>query len=66
MADLIAPLPIIRLYGGMVLKLEAISPTTGAPVAGVTVEEVAIYGRSLTTGAEDEPLLPVYLLSQDV
>lgn len=42
--QLMAPLPQLVLAGGMIVKLEAIDPTTGAAVAGVTVSHIAIYG----------------------
>jgi hypothetical protein len=50
----------------MTLRLEAIDPTTGAPVAGVSVADVTIYGRVLSDDGGDETLLPVYLQSLDV
>jgi hypothetical protein len=65
MADLIAPLPLVRLYGGMTIRLEAVD-AAGNPVAGVAVTDVAIYGASIGEGAEDETLLPVFLQSVDV
>lgn len=37
-------LPHIPLKAGMVLQLDAIDPTTGAAVSGVTVTRWAIYG----------------------
>lgn len=40
---LIAPLPAVELTPGMVVKFEAISPTTGLAITGVTVSAVAIY-----------------------
>lgn len=36
--------PGLPLTGGSYLRLEAIDPTTGAAVTGVTVEDVAVYG----------------------
>lgn len=36
--------PAIQLAGGMILRLEAISPTTGAAITGVTSSAWAIYG----------------------
>lgn len=44
--SLMAPLPDLTLEGGMMVKLEAIDPTTGLAVAGVTVRAIAIYGPS--------------------
>lgn len=66
MADLIAPLPIVRIYGGMTLRLEAIDATTGNPVAGVVVTDVAIYGHALDGDGEGAPLWELYLLPRDV
>lgn len=44
--------PNIPLVSGMQLRLEAIDPTTGDAVAGVTATRWAIYGddRSLQSG----------------
>lgn len=65
MADLVAPLPLIRVYGGMEVRLEAIDPTTGDPVAGVAVSDVAIYGRALDDDDTGAPLWTMYLTPQD-
>jgi hypothetical protein len=65
LADLIAPLPIIRLYGGMTIKLEAIDATTGDPVAGVAVTDVAIYGQGLDSDGSGAPLWEMFLTPQD-
>lgn len=65
MADLVGPLPLIRLYGGMTIRLEAIDATTGDPVAGVAVSDVVIYGRPLDTDELGQPLWSVYLSPQD-
>jgi hypothetical protein len=48
----IAGLPIVELAGGSRLVLEAISPTTGAQVSGVTISGVTI------TYEPDVPLDP--------
>lgn len=45
---LIAPFPDIAIGAGMRLRLEAIDPTTGAAVTGVTASEWAIYGIDLS------------------
>jgi hypothetical protein len=66
MADLVAPLPLIRLYGGMTLRLEAIDATTGAPVSGVVVSDVAIYGAAVEDDGSSAPLWTMYLTPQDV
>ena len=60
-------MPLVRVYGGMKIKLEAINPTTGAPVGGVTVSQVAIYGRNISDDAdEDVPLYDSFLTPLDV
>lgn len=52
---LTAGAPSIPLTAGMMLKLEAISPTTDAEVAGVTITRWAIYGYDESdTPREDE------------
>ena len=65
MANLLAPIPLIRLFGGMRLQLEAIDATTGAPVSGVTVTQVAIYGRAVEDDGSGAPLWEMYLTPQD-
>lgn len=65
MADLLAPLPLMRAYGGMEIRLEAIDATTGAAVSGVTVSDVAIYGRSLDESGDELPLYTAFLSPQD-
>jgi hypothetical protein len=52
MAELIAPLPRATLVNGMVIAFEAIDPTTGAPVGGVIVSDVAIYANGQDLGEE--------------
>ena len=42
---LTAKIPSITLVEGMIIRLEAISPTTGAAIAGVNASRWAIYGR---------------------
>lgn len=42
---LLAPMPPIQVAEGMILKLEAIDPTTGAAVGGVSGRNWNIYGR---------------------
>lgn len=54
-----AGFPNIILTAGMVIKLEAIDPTTGNPVAGVTSSRWSIYGEDIdTTKLTDE--VPYY------
>lgn len=45
---LLAPMPEANLVSGMKLRLEAIDPTTGATVTGVTSSNWAIYGIDLS------------------
>jgi hypothetical protein len=42
--QLIGPLSLLTLEAGCTITLEAIDPSTGANVTGVTVSQVAIYG----------------------
>lgn len=51
--------PELPLIAGMVLKLEAINPTTGATVAGVTASKWAIYGDE-TGGGTLVDVVPLY------
>jgi hypothetical protein len=44
---LTAAMPALELTEHELLVLEAIDPTTGAAVAGVTVNNFVIYGRDL-------------------
>lgn len=43
-----APFALLQLVGGMYFRFEAISPTTGAAITGVTVSDIAIYGQDLS------------------
>ncbi len=52
--QLIGPLPQVTLDAGCTITLEAIHALTGAPVSGVTVSQVAIYGVNAYTGAAVE------------
>jgi hypothetical protein len=55
-----AGIPQLTLAGGMQIVFEAISPTTGATVAGVIVRNVAIYADDLTalqSGGLERPRL---------
>ena len=47
-----AATPGLPLAGGSYLRLEAIDPTTGAAVTGVTVSDVAVYGTPIESGNE--------------
>lgn len=46
-------MPMFELPGGSQLVFEAIDPTTGAAVAGVSVREVAVYADDLGGGVLD-------------
>jgi hypothetical protein len=48
---LTAAMPALELTSGTRLVLEAINPTTGAAVAGVTVNDFVVYARE--TAHED-------------
>lgn len=47
---LTAPTPEIVMVAGMQLRLEAIDPTTGDPVLGVTASAWSIYGDDMDDG----------------
>ena len=55
--QLMAPLPQITLEPGMQIVFEAISPTTGLAITGVTVKGIAIYGTD-EAGGEPTVLTP--------
>lgn len=65
MAPLLAPLPIIDVMPGAFIALEAIDPTTGAPVAGVAVVDVTIYGDAIEGADLSAPIDSMYLLPTD-
>jgi hypothetical protein len=54
-----AQLPPIELTGDWSLLFEAISPTTGAAVAGVTVANIAVYGDLIDTEGLGKRIIPV-------
>lgn len=58
---LTAKIPSITIVEGLILKLEAISPTTGAAVAGVNASRWAIYGSEAGDALEADivPRLPL-------
>lgn len=54
-------MPQISLPGGSTLQLEAVHPTSGAAVGGVTASAMSVYGYDLGTG--DDTLadtIPLY------
>ena len=53
-----APAPRVPLVAGMILKLEAVSPTTGAAITGVTCSSWAIYGTRSDDGTADTLVNP--------
>jgi hypothetical protein len=59
-----ASIPPIRLVPGMIVKLEAINPTTGAAITGVTASRWAIYGSEIAddTVQKAEPAGPYILV----
>ena len=56
MADLIAPLPQVEIPSGFTVKLEAVHPTTGAAVAGVTVSAGVIFGETVAASLGGDSL----------
>lgn len=52
-------LPWIEVPGEWSFVFEALDPTTGAPVSGVTVSNIAIYGDALAAGGVVERKIPV-------
>lgn len=55
--------PALRVQQGMVIRLNAISPTTGLAVAGVTASTWSIYGEDDSDEPDTgEPGLPVLIL----
>lgn len=60
--QLIAPLPLLTLETGCTVTVEALSPTTGAAVTGVTVAQVALYATNVQPGQTlDEAIDSVYV-----
>jgi hypothetical protein len=64
MADLIAPLPILNLPPGAVVRFEAIDPTTAAAVAGVTISAATLYALDSSGEGVDETLWPIWLVGR--
>lgn len=60
--QLMAPLPQILLEGGCMIKFEAIDPTTGLAVAGVTAKAIAIYGTTGTSADVQELVSGPFML----
>ena len=56
--QLLSGAPAIDLSAGMVLRLEAIDPATGAAVAGVTVSNVVIEGEPAALDTPETLALP--------
>lgn len=50
-----AGIPQIAVPGKTLVKFEAISPTTGTAITGVTVNTIAIYGYDRSELAEGGP-----------
>lgn len=48
MADQTAPMPVLELSNNATIRLEAIDPTTGGPVSGVVVTNVAVSAIDLS------------------
>lgn len=45
---------MLPLTVGMVVRFEAVSPTTGAPVAGVTVANATLYATDAGLPTDDK------------
>lgn len=56
--------PNIRLQDGMIVRLNAIDPTTGDEVSGVSASRWSIYGDDNSEG-NLEDAIPLYSLSDD-
>lgn len=54
-------MPMFDLPGGAQIVFEAIDPTTGSAVSGVTVQNVAVYADDLGGGVLDvEDVVPAW------
>lgn len=60
-----ASLPEMVVVEGMQIRLEAISPTTGLPITGVTATHWAIYGEPLGADIEGVEELPAWVPDGD-
>lgn len=60
-----ASAPDAEIPPEFVFSLEAIDPTTGDPVAGVSVADVVIYAEDLGAGGLTERIVPT-LTSEEV
>lgn len=58
---LVAATPGLPLNGGSFLRLEAIDPSTGAAVNGITVSNIVVYGYDVSTngGGFDLDVIPL-------
>lgn len=54
MTELLSGMPVLPLTANMTVRFEAVSPTTGLPVAGVLVSNAVLYATD--AHAENEPL----------
>lgn len=54
--------PSLDLDAGWQITLEALDPTTGNPVAGVTVANVSLMVRNLGGGAADQLAVGPFML----
>lgn len=59
---LLAPIPIYTLEAGNTITVEAIDPTTGAAVTGVTVSQVTIYADNAAYTASPTERTPLFAL----
>jgi len=56
--------PNVALTGDYILRLNALDPTTGAQVAGVTVSDVTIQVVNLTGGPASDLAVMPFLVPQ--
>lgn len=61
MADQTAPMPVLEISNNATIRLEAIDPSTGDPVSGVVVSNVAISAIDLSTATATTPPPPPLL-----
>jgi hypothetical protein len=60
--QLLASLPPLTLDAGCTVTVEAVNPTTGAAITGVTVSAVTIYADNATTVPTPVERAPLFAL----
>ena len=53
MAELVASMPVLPLTGDCVVRFEAINPSTGVAVSGVTISQATIYAVDVDGDSAD-------------